>query len=104
MMDTDNFVPQDVSCTAIHKCVCGCGNEVITPISPTDWRLLFYGDAVSLSPSIGNWYFNCKSHYWITKNKIIHARRWSDKEIKQGGREDTINKTKYFSKKRQNLT
>ena len=23
-------------CTAIHKCVCGCNNEVVTPFSPTD--------------------------------------------------------------------
>ncbi|WP_318271273.1 hypothetical protein [Sphingobacterium cellulitidis] len=22
-------------CTAIHKCVCGCGHEVVTPLSPT---------------------------------------------------------------------
>jgi len=28
-------------CTAVHKCVCGCGNEVVTPISPTDWELRF---------------------------------------------------------------
>ena len=28
-------------CTAIHKCICGCGNEVVTPLSPTDWELEF---------------------------------------------------------------
>ena len=37
-------------CTAIHKFVCGCGNEVVTPISPTDWKLIFDGKTVSLSP------------------------------------------------------
>lgn len=63
-------------CTAIHKCVCGCGNEVVTPISPTDWQLTFDGKTISLYPSIGNWNFKCKSHYWITNNKIRFARKW----------------------------
>jgi hypothetical protein len=40
-------------CSAIHKCVCGCGNEVVTPISPNGWRLTFDGKSVSLHPSIG---------------------------------------------------
>jgi Family of unknown function (DUF6527) len=22
--------------TAVHRCVCGCGNKVVTPISPAD--------------------------------------------------------------------
>ena len=61
-------------CTAIHKCVCGCGNEVVTPLSPTDWEIIFDGKTVSLDPSIGNWNFDCKSHYWIIKNRIRFAR------------------------------
>lgn len=28
---------------------------------------------VSLAPSIGNWSFACKSHYWITGNEV----RWA---------------------------
>ena len=86
-------------CTAIHKCVCGCGNEVVTPLSPTDWEISFNGKTVSLSPSIGNWNFDCKSHYWITKNKVRFARHWSDWEIKAGRKEDGENKAKYFRKK-----
>lgn len=70
-------------CTAIHKCACGCGNEVVTPFSPTGWSLTFNGKTVSLNPSIGNWNFKCKSHYWITKSKIEIAREWSYKEIKK---------------------
>ncbi len=38
-------------CTAIHKCCCGCGNEVVTPISPTDWKITFDGESISLHPS-----------------------------------------------------
>jgi hypothetical protein len=86
-------------CTAIHKCVCGCGNEVVTPLSPTDWSIEFDGDSVSLSPSIGNWNFKCKSHYWIKKNKIRMARKWSQDEIHNERYCDKLNKTKYFKKK-----
>jgi hypothetical protein len=87
-------------CTAIHKCVCGCGNEVVTPLSPTDWELIFNGKTVSLSPSIGNWNFKCKSHYFITKNKIRYARRWKDIEIEEGRKDDIDNKERYFKKKK----
>lgn len=87
-------------CTAIHKCVCGCGNEVVTPLSPTDWEITFNGKTVSLSPSIGNWNFACKSHYWIIKNQIRLARRWKEWEIKDGRKEDSGNKKKYFSKRK----
>lgn len=86
-------------CTAIHKCVCGCGNEVVTPLSPTDWELTFDGKTVSLNPSIGNWNFKCKSHYFITRNKIRHARRWKDWEIEKGRKNDVNNKENYFKKK-----
>ena len=54
--------------TAAHKCCCGCGEEVITPLSPTDWKLTFDGESISLDPSIGNWNFACKSHYRLSDN------------------------------------
>lgn len=71
-------------CTAIHKCVCGCGNEVVTPIAKDGWKLTFDGKSITLYPSIGNWKFDCRSHYWITSNEIIHARKWSSEEIEKG--------------------
>ncbi len=40
--------------TAAHKCCCGCGKEVVTPLTPTDWQLTFDGETISLEPSIGN--------------------------------------------------
>lgn len=61
--------------TAVHKCVCGCGNEVVTPLSPSDWELIYNGETVSLYPSIGNWGFKCESHYWITKGKVKFAEK-----------------------------
>lgn len=62
--------------TVLHKCGCGCGNEVVTPLSPSDWQLIFNGETISLFPSIGNWSFPCRSHYWIRNNKIVWARDW----------------------------
>lgn len=70
-----------VYATAIHKCCCGCGKEVVTPFSPSDWELVFNGESVSLYPSIGNWSFDCQSHYWIRKNKIYVARKWFEKVV-----------------------
>ena len=100
------FIPEKVEegilyisieyCTAIHKCVCGCGNEVVTPLSPTDWRLTFNGKTVTLHPSIGNWNFECQSHYWIRDNKIELAGRWTEREIRLGRENDVDRKKEYF--------
>jgi len=83
--------------TAIHKCCCGSGNEVVTPISPTDWQLTFDGESISLYPSIGNWNLDCKSHYWITNNKVKWAWSWSQKEIEAGRAYDWLAKERYFN-------
>jgi hypothetical protein len=90
-------------CTAVHKCVCGCGNEVVTPLSPTDWSLWFNGKTISLYPSIGNWNFECKSHYFIRKNKIYHARKWNDWEIKENRLRDSRTKKIFFNKRNKKL-
>lgn len=88
--------------TALHKCVCGCGNEVITPLSPTDWELTFNGSSVSLHPSIGNWSFKCKSHYFIKENKIRHSGKWSDWEIDNGRKKDKNSKDRFYKKTEEN--
>lgn len=67
--------------TANHRCCCGCGLEVVTPIAPRGWSLTFDGETVSLDPSIGNWSFPCQSHYWIRRNRIEWAPRWSRHKI-----------------------
>ena len=67
--------------TVVHNCACGCGSEVVTPLSPDDWRLTFDGETVSLYPSIGNWSFRCRSHYWIVRNAVRWAEQWSDDEV-----------------------
>lgn len=67
--------------TASHLCCCGCGLEVVTPLNPAKWRLAERGGTVSLAPSIGNWSFPCKSHYWIAGNKVCWASSMSPEMI-----------------------
>lgn len=85
--------------TVIHKCCCGCGREVVTPLSPTDWSLTFDGETITLNPSIGNWNFECKSHYFIKKNKVVWARKYTDYEIHANKEFDLEQRTKSYSKK-----
>ena len=82
--------------TVAHKCCCGCGKEVVTPLSPTDWKLTFDGKSISLDPSIGNWSFPCQSHYWIKRNRVRWARQWSQEEIEAGRAHDRWAKQKYY--------
>lgn len=82
--------------TASHLCCCGCGNKAVTPLRPTDWKLIFDGKTVSLDPSIGNWSFACQSHYWITHNKVQCAPPWSKERIEAGRNRDRRRKQRYF--------
>ena len=81
--------------TVTHLCCCGCGQEVSTTLSPTDWRLIFDGKTVSLEPSIGSWSLPCQSHYFITRNQVVWAPRWSTHEIEMGRRYDTARKLQH---------
>ena len=83
--------------TVVHKCCCGCGQEVVTPLSPIGWKLIFDGETISLYPSIGNWNFKCLSHYWITKNVIRWASQWSRDEITMGRQVDSNARENYFN-------
>ena len=74
--------------TAMHLCCCGCGLEVVTPFSPTDWQLLYDGKSISLDPSIGNWSFPCRSHYWIKNNRVVWAEAWSDDRVERARARD----------------
>jgi hypothetical protein len=58
---------------AIHKCCCGCGQKTVTPLNPQDWTLTYDGETVTLSPSIGNFQYPCKSHYWIRNSLVVWA-------------------------------
>ena len=66
---------------AIHLCCCGCRSEVVTPLSPAEWRLTVQDGRATLYPSIGNWGFPCRSHYWVRSNRIEWALPMSDLQI-----------------------
>ncbi|MDD2267709.1 DUF6527 family protein [Sulfuricurvum sp.] len=67
--------------TAIHLCACGCGCEVVTPLSPSGWKMTYNGAVVSLHPSIGNWSLPCKSHYFIINDAIKWANAFDEEQI-----------------------
>lgn len=69
--------------TAAHRCCCGCGNQVITPLRPNRWRLTFDGESISLFPSVGNWNFPCKSHYWVEGSEVRWAPHMTAAEVQE---------------------
>jgi hypothetical protein len=85
------FIPEDLHegtiyisirfATVSHLCACGCKTKVVTPLKPTDWKLTFDGKTISLHPSVGNWAFPCRSHYWISNNSAQWAEDWPQEQI-----------------------
>lgn len=84
--------------TAIHKCCCGCGEKVVTPLSPAHWQIRVTGDSISLHPSIGNWGMACQSHYWIQGNKVVWAGAMSPKQIAAVRKRDRIDQTQQIAR------
>lgn len=82
--------------TAAHSCCCGCGEEVVTPFTPTDWQMTFDGETVSLHPSIGNWSLACRSHYVIKRGRVIEAGQWTDEQVEAERRRDRAAKARYY--------
>jgi hypothetical protein len=82
--------------TVSHLCACGCRTKVVTPLKPTDWKLTFDGKTVTLDPSIGNWSLPCRSHYWISKNRVRWAEKWSQSRVDANKAHDRWAKEKYY--------
>lgn len=83
--------------TALHKCCCGCGREVVTPLNPAGWSYRRDGGTVTLKPSIGNWSFPCKSHYLIIRNEVVWARSMSVQQIAQVKAKDAKDRQHYIA-------
>ncbi|GAB2856162.1 hypothetical protein GCM10027277_25960 [Pseudoduganella ginsengisoli] len=83
--------------TAAHKCCCGCGQKVVTPLRATEWTLSKTTSGVTLHPSVGNWGFACRSHYYIRNNQVIWAGDMTEAQIQRGRRLDQIAKEEYFA-------
>jgi hypothetical protein len=80
--------------TCSHLCCCGCGEEVVTPLSPAEWSVKREGDTVSLWPSIGNWDYACRSHYVIRQNRVRWAGQMTTKQIERVQRRDAADLAK----------
>lgn len=82
--------------TALHKCCCGCGREVVTPLNPAGWSYVQEGETVTFKPSIGNWSFPCKSHYLIIRNQIVWAETMSARQIARVKARDARDQEEYI--------
>src|SRR4051795_6282326 len=80
----------------VHKCCCGCGSEVVTPLDPTQWRLIYDG-RVSLEPSVGSWNLPCRSHYWVNLNTVRWAEPWTDARIAAARAAERQRTAQYYS-------
>lgn len=82
--------------TVVHKCACGCGEEVITPLGPAEWCLSYDGASVSLHPSVGNWGFACRSHYWLERGEVRWSRSFSSAEVDEVRKKNRENRRRYY--------
>lgn len=85
--------------TAVHRCACGCGSKVVTPIKPARWHLSFDGDSVALQPSVGNWQFPCRSHYVIERDRERWAFPWTDEQVQLGRKRAASELRRYYAER-----
>ena len=83
--------------TVSHRCCCGCGNPVYLPLSPTQWRLTFDGESISIDPSVGSWSLPCRSHYWIRANGVHWTKQWTPQQVEVARKHDRQLRDDYFS-------
>src|SRR5690348_15182891 len=81
---------------AVHKCACGCGVDVVTPLSPGEWAFTYDGESISLWPSIGNWSFPCKSHYVIKNGQVRWAAKFDPAKIRAVRQRDSEDRTRLY--------
>lgn len=86
--------------TAIHNCACGCREQVVTPLGPAEWRLIYDGETISLAPSVGNWNFSCRSHYVIRSGRVRWARGLSPDEVTEARAKTRKRRLRYFARRR----
>ncbi|GAA5497480.1 hypothetical protein Rhal01_03676 [Rubritalea halochordaticola] len=85
--------------TAAHLCACGCGAKVRTPLGETEWTLSLEEGLPTLSPSVGNWQQDCKSHYFIQNGEIIWCGQWSEEKILQSRQIEQARREEYYNLK-----
>ena len=90
------FYISEVYSTTAHLCACGCGTKVFLPLSPAEWRVRYDEDAVTVRPSVGNWDFPCRSHYFITEGAVEWANAWDHNRVEAARRRDEHDLDAYF--------
>lgn len=87
-LEPHTFYISDVYHTTAHLCACGCGTKVFLPLSPAEWRVRFDEAGITVRPSVGNWEFPCRSHYFITENAVQWASAWDQDRVENARRRD----------------
>jgi len=82
--------------TTAHLCASGCGEKVVLPLHPAQWRLSYDGRTISITPSVGNWGIACQSHYWIRSNRVEWAPKWDSWRIDAGRTRDAKELETFF--------
>lgn len=85
--------------TAVHNCCCGCGSEVVTPLSPVNWSINVDEGKVTLHPSVGNWSYPCRSHYLIQRGRVVWAGSASQEEIQRIQARDKADMNAYVAER-----
>ena len=60
-------------------------------------KTTYDGRTVSLAPSIGNWGFECRSHYWIEEGRVRWARGFSADEVAMVRRKARTRRRTYYA-------
>lgn len=81
------YVSVAYSLTA-HLCACGCGEKVVLPLHPKQWRFTYDGKSFSMHPSVGNIGIACGSHYWIRGGRVEWARDITADQARRGFERD----------------
>jgi hypothetical protein len=83
----------------IHLCCCGCGEKVVTPLSPAEWQLTLHEGVATLQPSIGN-ATACRSHYWIRQNRVVWVPNMTNQQIALVQERDRASLETMFARRR----
>jgi hypothetical protein len=67
-----------------HLCASGCGEAIVLPLHPGQWRFTYDGEHVSVAPSVGNASLPCRAHYWIRDGQIVWAAPLSRQDARRG--------------------
>jgi Family of unknown function (DUF6527) len=84
---------------ALHLCACGCGSKIRTALGPTEFSVTDTPEGPTVRPSVGNWQHPCRSHYWITRGKVVWAETWTSEQIAAGRAREEATRRAYYDER-----